>query len=98
MKKIREFTIEIGDVNNPGEWGTIREAKLKAIQGCSFDLAEETIGLLEYEDGVYEVGVGECLRPYTCLYSGEIAEKASDVFIREIMKRAYVIGRIGGVR
>jgi len=50
---------------------------------ANFGLAEECIGLLEFKDS-FEVGLGECLRPYIQLYIGEDASMASKIFINKI--------------
>ena len=55
-----------------------------------FGFAEECIGLLEFKksetESIYEIGVGECLRPYDQLYLGEDCNMASKIFIDTINK------------
>lgn len=85
----RPFVIDIGYAETSPEWASLREVPLKVLQGCSFGAAEEVIGLLEYEDGLFVVGIGECLRPFIQLYEGRDVEQASDAFARAIIERAY---------
>jgi hypothetical protein len=51
----------------------------------NFGMGEECIGFLTFKDSEtkysFEVGVGECLRPYDQLYFGDDENKASKIFI-----------------
>ena len=57
---------------------------------ADFGMAEECIWLLEFVSETcsptYEVGIGECLRPYIQLYVGDNSEAASKIFIDTINK------------
>lgn len=88
----REFTII--SVTNSNElsdsWDVEVVADRDFISGtfADFGMAEECIGILELKDEddktIYEVGVGESLRPYNQLYIGSSCEMASKTFIDEI--------------
>jgi len=68
-----------------GSWSeVVGKRKLYAAIHVEFGLAEEVIGFLEFEDGTFEVGIGECLRPYDLRYAGKEREKASQAFIEAI--------------
>lgn len=88
FKITRPFTIDVGDQDNSPEWYMLRDKPITALQGCSFGFAEEIIGLIEYSDGTFLVGVGESMRPFILLYEGRDAEQASQIFFLEILDRA----------
>lgn len=86
----RPFSIVTCDISKAGEWLTLHPEKEPiSIIGCNFGFAEEVIGFVEYKDGSFEVGIGECLRPYDHLYAGEDDEAASKVFFEAILDTAY---------
>jgi hypothetical protein len=89
LTRIRPFTIEFGDTKD-AHWNSVRpERTIKALQGASFGFAEEIIGLIEYTDGSFLVGIGESMRPFIELYDGTSAEEASDAFIQALVSAAY---------
>lgn len=51
---------------------------------ADFGIGEECYALLEFEDGTFEVGVGEALRPYLQLYLGKDRGIASEVFHSQV--------------
>jgi len=53
-----------------------------------FGLIEEAIVMIVFEDESFEVGVGEALRPYICIYRGSDELEASRLFVEEIVARA----------
>jgi hypothetical protein len=88
----RPFTLDIGDPND-ASWSSVRPGEaIKALQGVSFGFAEEVLGLVEYTDGTFLVGIGESLRPFLELYRGSDAELASDIFFRKTFELAYTEG------
>jgi len=77
------------------EWGeVVGTRRLKSVIAVEYGLAEETIALLTFEPHVeggpadepetYEVGIGECLRPYSRLYEGTSLEDATFAFLEAI--------------
>ena len=92
MSTERDFTIvSVTDIDELSDsWKTEVIADTDFISGtfADFGMAEECLGLLEFEDvngkTIYEVGVGESLRPYDQLYIGNSCEIASKTFIDEI--------------
>src|SRR5580704_476893 len=89
QKFSRAFTIDIGDPKDSPEWQSLRDVPIKQLQGCSFGFAEEVIGLVEWEDGVFTVGIGESMRPYHPKYEGTDAEEASKAFVQQILELQY---------
>jgi len=71
---VREFQVEVtqgSDVPNDGTWRELHPNKeIKEAVSCEFELAEEVVALIQYTDGIYEVGIGETMRPYIHLYTG----------------------------
>lgn len=59
----------------------VGERKLLQAQFADFGLGDMSVGLLQFADETYEVGVGECLRPYRQLYLGTDLEQASEKFV-----------------
>jgi len=92
MTNTRPFTIVQGDPDNDVEWSYRTGMKVRSLIGCTFEACEEVIGLIEYETGEFEVGIGECLRPYDELYFGKDLEKASRIWFEAILERAYEEG------
>ena len=71
-------------------WSTIiGERELHSAIYVEYGIAEEVIALLEFKDGSFEVGIGECLRPYNKLYSGKDREKASRIFLEAVKENTW---------
>jgi hypothetical protein len=89
LSYVRPFTLS-GTDDVQGPWASLREnAVPKRGTFCEFGFAEEVIGLLEYADGAYEVGIGESLRPYHRLYFGADMEVASRTFFEAVLENGY---------
>jgi hypothetical protein len=86
LRTPREFTFIVGAPDD-GQWESLdKERTIETLQGVVFGLAEEVIGLVQYTDGTYRVGVGESLRPFYELYVGPSALEASSIFLRAILR------------
>jgi hypothetical protein len=73
----RDFEVTATDELEGGAWANVvGERKLKKATFAEFGFAEEVIALLKFEDGSFEVGIGESLRPYQQLYEGDDPEAA----------------------
>ena len=75
---------------SPSWFEIVGERRFVSGTFVGFGMAEECIGLLEFVSETcsptFEVGVGECLRPYILLYKGDNGATASKIFIDEINK------------
>ena len=75
---------------SPSWFEIVGERRFVSGTFVGFGMAEECIGLLEFVSETcsptFEVGVGECLRPYRLLYKGDNGVTASKIFIDEINK------------
>jgi hypothetical protein len=90
---VRELEISVvdGDQVEEENWLELHpQWTIKTAIGCSFELAEETIGLIEYTNGVYEVGIGEPLRPYIKIYGGYKRPEAYAAFWTTVQVRAMI--------
>ena len=90
---MRELEISVinGDEVEDGNWKELHpEWVINVLSGCEFDLAEETIGLIEYVNGYYEVGIGEPLRPYIKVYGGYKRPEAYATFWTTVQVRAMI--------
>ena len=74
---------------SPGWSVIIDERELHSAIYVEYGIAEEVIALLEFKDGSFEVGIGECLRPYNELYSGEDREEASRIFLEAVKENTW---------
>ena len=78
-------TAELDDTSEMGPaWNSvIGGRKVKKIFNSDFGLGDMSVSLIAFDDGTFEVevGVGEAMRPYNCLYEGNDPEKAADVYI-----------------
>jgi hypothetical protein len=90
MGTMRDLTIETTTELDPASaWADVIAGRdLRQATAAEFDLAEETIALLEFTDGTYEVGVGECLRPYCQVYAGADRDQAGEEFWRLVRGHA----------
>lgn len=70
-------------------WGEVVDTRIiTRAQMCWFDFAEETIALMEFKDGTFEVGIGEPLRPYDQVYLGTEGKKALGMFFDTVQDHA----------
>jgi hypothetical protein len=64
-----------------GAWAEIvGDRKLTLLYAVEYGFAEETIAMMGFESGSYEVGIGESLRPYDRLYLGIWEHEAENRF------------------
>ena len=88
VNELREFDIgsckkeDVGD----GWKEIIGDREVKEIIYCEFGVGEECIGFMKFEDGSYEVGVGECLRGYYEVSKGDDLNIGSMEFLNEVYK------------
>lgn len=71
-KRKREHVIDLVSYEQMGpSWKEIvGKRDLTEAAYCAFGPAEEIICLMRFGDGSYEVGQGECVRPYIPHYKG----------------------------
>jgi hypothetical protein len=89
--QVRDFevTTGVGHEDVGMEWkAQVNFHDIKEGTFVSFGTGEEVIGHLEMEDGTFEVGIGEALRPYIQLYNGDNAVLATDAFWDALEKHA----------
>lgn len=83
---MRDAEISSGDI--PPAWlAVIGGRRLVSASFCEFGPAEETVGLLAFADGTYEVGVGESLRPYARVALTDDRREAHRVWWEQIRTR-----------
>ncbi|MGE5133208.1 MAG: hypothetical protein ACM32E_09905 [Gemmatimonadota bacterium] len=85
---MRDAEIVSGEVPSQAWLDVIGGRKLLSITTAEFGAAEELLGLLEFVDGTYEVGLGEPLRPYARLYLGDSRREAHGKFWNEVRAHA----------
>jgi hypothetical protein len=76
----------------PEAWKELQGPPVMAIRMAilaGFGFAEEVIGLLEYEDGWFMVGIGESLRPFDKRYEGHDRVNAETAFWNALQKCAW---------
>jgi hypothetical protein len=82
-------------------WGEVAGNRgLVTMHTCEFEMAEEVIALMVFEDGTCEIGIGESLRPYQSVFEGDFDHYAFTTFWSAIQSRMYfgrkeVKGQIG---
>jgi len=85
--------IDRGNLSSSPGWGkVIGERKVVTAAACDAGFAEETILFLAFEDGTFEVGMGESLRPYNQVYKGSDEEVAVEKFSSIVTKHLRIIG------
>jgi len=72
------------DEMGPAWQGVLGDTTLKTCVAADFGFADAVICFMEFEDGDYEVGHGECLRPYDILYEGRDREEAIGVWAQHV--------------
>jgi hypothetical protein len=76
-----EITTDVGHDDVGMEWkAQVNFHGIKEGTFASFGLGEEVVGHLTMADGTFEVGIGEPMRPYIQLYTGDDEIKAADAF------------------
>lgn len=70
-----------GEELSPGWSEVVGNNSYEAIYNTDFGLGDMSVSLIVYSNGLYEVGVGEALRPYRGLYFGRDPEKAVEAYI-----------------
>jgi len=75
--------IELDDDIDVGPaWaGIIGEREVRKIFNTDFGLGDMSVSLIAFQDGSFEVGVGEALRPYDELYRGNDANEATEAYV-----------------
>jgi hypothetical protein len=89
IRDITITTVEGKDVE--GSWKEIAQPghTITTATFCEFGLAEEVIGLIEYDKGkCFEVGIGESLREYDRLYLGWTEREAEERFWQAVTLHA----------
>jgi len=81
----------------PEWWEIVGKRRLKSVICVQYGMAEETIVLLTFnettldpKDDTYEVGIGECLRPYDQRYTGPSLEEATFHFLTAIREATWI--------
>ena len=97
MREYREGAV-IGVLTNVAElgdgWqGVVGTREVSNAIGVEYGLAEESIMMFEFKDGTFEVGIGESLRPYDQLYSGDDQLDATRAFLGAIHRCTFSCGR-----
>ncbi len=82
------YTVEKPAAGSAWE-GIVGDRPLKVITVVEYGLAEEVIAMIEFQDGTFEVGIGESLRPYDLLYQGCDLELASRAFLEAIKDHTW---------
>ena len=69
-----------------GGWREIAgDRKVTKAAFIDFGLGDQCTAYLEFDDGTYEVGTGEVLRPYDRLYQGTDCDKARAAFMSKLL-------------
>lgn len=64
----------------------IGDRKFKCGVIADFGLGDAVVAFLEFEDDTFEVGHGECMRPYQQIYLGSDRGEASSKFVKYVKK------------
>jgi len=72
------------DEMGPAWQEVLGDRKLKVGVVADFGFADAQIAFMAFEDGSYEVGHGECLRPYWRHYSGSDEAEARGAWAQHV--------------
>lgn len=75
---LREDNGGLGD----GWKEVIGDRKVVSMVCLDAGMAEECLSMIQFEGDVFEVGIGEALRPYRKLYEGDNNEEATEAFMK----------------
>jgi len=98
---MREAYLESMNTTSDPEWdekigpewvSVIGDRTVSMIHACEFGLAEETIACLIFDDGTCEVGIGECMRPYSRLYLGSDPKVGFRRFMEVVVMHTTMMG------
>lgn len=92
MRDVTIKTVLARDDIGPGWDEIIGDRYLDRLVAGEFAMAEEVIGFLQFrtEPATYEVGVGQAMRPYRCLYVGSDFTDALNMFWKAVATHAGV--------